>query len=137
MSLAYRPAGGNEGYVGWPRTLRGDSAGHSSRTARKTTGRPSRASRRPPGTKNKARNPWNGEQPTAPPGHLPPLAWPGGSSPFVPCRGRARPAPWTPKARVHSPSSLPPEPPIPPNWLCRPSGEPQLKFRGKGGLRAP
>ena len=57
--------------------------------------------------------------------------------PFVPCRGRARPAPWTPKARVHSPSSLPPEPPIPPEWRCRPSGGPRLKFGGKGGLRAP
>ena len=77
------------------------------------------------------------ENRTAPPGHLPPLAWPGDSNPFVPCRGRARPAPWTPKACVHSPSSLPPEPPIPPDWLCRPSGGPRLKFGGKGGLRAP
>lgn len=38
------------GNVGWPRTLRGASAGHSSRTGRNTTGRPSRASCRPPGT---------------------------------------------------------------------------------------
>lgn len=43
------------GNVGWTRTLRGASAGHSGRTGRKTIGRPSRASRRPPGTKNKAR----------------------------------------------------------------------------------
>ncbi|WXA40047.1 hypothetical protein SPSPH_028060 [Sporomusa sphaeroides DSM 2875] len=102
---------GERGTVGWPRTLRGASAGHSGRTARKTTGRPSRAPCRPPGTTNKAR--------TAPPGHLPPLVWLDASKPFVPCRGRARPAPWTRKACVHSPSSLPPEPPIPPEWRRR------------------
>jgi len=30
-----------------------------------------------------------------------------------------------------------PEPPIPPDWRCHPSCGPQLKFEGKGGLRAP
>jgi hypothetical protein len=74
---------------------------------------------------------------TAPPGRLLPLAWSSGHRAFVSSRGRARPAPWTPKARVHSPSSLPPEPPIPSEWLCRQRGGPQSKFEGKGGLRAP
>lgn len=77
------------------------------------------------------------KQPTATPGHLVPLAWLDASKPFVSCRGRARPAPWTRKACVHSPSSLPPEPPIPPDWRCHQSCGPQLKFEGKGGLRAP
>ncbi|XFO64839.1 hypothetical protein SPSIL_009480 [Sporomusa silvacetica DSM 10669] len=41
------------GYDGWPRTLRGASAGHSGKSGRKTIDRPSRASCRPPGTKTK------------------------------------------------------------------------------------
>lgn len=61
------------GYVGWPRTLHGASAGHSSRTGRNTIDRPRRASCRSPGTKNKASN--------APPGHLLPLAWLGDEQP--------------------------------------------------------
>jgi len=93
-------------------------------------GRPAdRRERRSSENENKVR--------TAPPGHLLPLAWLDASKPFVSCRGRARPAPWTRKACIHSPSSLPPEPPIPPDWRCHPSCGPQLKFGGKGGLRAP
>jgi hypothetical protein len=133
-SLTLAP--GLRGTSAGPAQLRGAPAGHSGRPGRNTTGRPSRASRRPPGTENKARNPRT-RRPTAPPGHLVPLAWLVASKPFVPCRGRARPAPWTRKACVHSPSSLPPEPPIPPDWRCHPSCGPQLKFGGKGGLRAP
>ncbi len=48
---------GEPGNVGWPRTLRGASTGHSGRTARKSTGRPGRAFRRSPG---------NGKQSTKP-----------------------------------------------------------------------
>ena len=57
-SLTFAPGlPGEPGNVGWSRTLRGASTGHFGRTARNTTGRPSRASRRSPGTKNKARKP--------------------------------------------------------------------------------
>lgn len=120
-----------------PARLRGASAGHSVRPARNTTGRPSQASRRPPGTKN-------GEpRATAPPGHLPPLALVIGQQPFGSCRGHARPAPWTPKACVHSPSSLPPKPPAKeqPNNLggTRPRQGPSLTGRQSdgGGTRRP
>lgn len=118
------------GYVGWPRTVRGASAGHSGRTGRNTIGRPSRASCRPPGTEKQSNQPLRRATWCHSPG------WVAGK-PFVSCRGRARLAPWTRKACVHSPSSLPPEPPIPPDWRCHPSCGPQLKFEGKGGLRAP
>ncbi|TWH49559.1 hypothetical protein Salpa_5795 [Sporomusa sp. KB1] len=134
-SLSLAP--GLRGTSAGPAQLRGAPAGHSGRPGRNTTGRPSRASCRSPGTENKVRSPENGgNQPLCratwchSPGQV-------ASKPFVPCRGRARPAPWTRKACVHSPSSLPPEPPIPPEWRCRPSCGPRLKFGGKGGLRAP
>jgi hypothetical protein len=55
---------GAAGDVGWPRTLRGAPAGHSDWPGRKTIDRPSRASRRSPGTKTKVRNPGErGDQP--------------------------------------------------------------------------
>ncbi|WP_425058218.1 hypothetical protein [Sporomusa carbonis] len=47
---------GVTGNLGWPRTLRGAPAGHSGKSVRNTTSRPSRASCRPPGTKSKVRS---------------------------------------------------------------------------------
>lgn len=127
---------GEPGNVGWPRTLRGAPAGHSGRTARKTTGRPSRAPRRSPGAKNKERSPENGgSQPLhrATCRHSPGRV-------LTAVRSLPRPRPSRP---VDTKSMCPlsvlpsPEPPIPPEWRCRPSGGPRLKFGGKGGLRAP
>lgn len=118
------------GYVGWPRTLRGASAGHSSRTGRNTIDRPSRARKPTAGNGKQSNQPVRRATWCHSPGQV-------AGKPFVSCRGRARPAPWTRKACVHSPSSLPPRAPIPPDWRCHPSCGPQLKFEGKGGLRAP
>ena len=111
-SLTFAPGlPGEPGNVGWPRTLRGASTGHSGRTARNTTGRPSRAHCRPPGTKTK---PEVRGQRTAPPGHLAPLAWPGDNSRSFP----AVAAPVSPRGHQKHVSTLrPPFPPSPPSHL--------------------
>ncbi|TCL35107.1 hypothetical protein EV210_114127 [Anaerospora hongkongensis] len=95
------------GYVGWPRTLRGASAGHSSRTGRNTIDRPSRASCRPPGTENKAANRYAG-----PPGTTRLAGWQASRS----CPAVAAPVP--PRGHEKHVSTLrPPFPPSPPSLV--------------------
>ncbi len=118
-SLCSHPDCGGTGNVGWPRTT-ARGLGRTLRQFRPQHHRPTQpGALSTAGNENKAGD--RGQR-IAPPGHLAPLAWLGGSSRSFPAV--AAPAPWTPKARVHSPSSLPPEPPIPPEWRCRPSGGP-------------
>jgi hypothetical protein len=127
---------GAAGDVGWPRTLRGAPAGHSDWPGRKTIDRPSRASRRSPGTKTKVRNPGErGDQP------LHRATWchsPGRV--VIAVRSLPWPRPSRPvDTKSMCPLSVLPSPRPPhPSWMALPlSCGPQLKFGGKGGLRAP
>lgn len=101
---------GEPGNVGWPRTLRGAPEGHSGGSGRNTTGRPSRASFLSPGNEKQSTG-----RPTAPPGHLVPLAWLGGEQAVC---ALPRPRPSRPVGHQKHVSTLrPPFPPSPPSHL--------------------
>ncbi|SDN33561.1 hypothetical protein SAMN04488502_1191, partial [Dendrosporobacter quercicolus] len=130
-------ASGSRDYGGWPRTLRGAPAGHSGRTGLSTTGRPSRASRRPPGTttKHAARR----TAATKPLHRATCRHSPGQAATAV--RSLPRPRPSRPvDTKGACPLSVLPSPRAPPshlNGVAVQSGGPRLKSGGKGGLRAP
>ena len=127
---------GEPGNVGWPRTF-ARGPGRTLRPDHPQNHWPTQPGVPPAaGNENKARNPKSGatNRSTGPPTATRLDGW------LIAVRSPPWPRPSRPvDTKSMCPLSVLPSPraPVPPEWRCRPSGGPQLKFGGKGGLRAP